>query len=740
MDRRRAVLVGYLIAAALVVVTLAVFWQAHGFGLTYYDDPENVSMNVRVQQGLSLDNVRWALTTTYANFRMPLVWLSFMVDREIVGVLSARGIALGQDNAGVYHLTNVLLHIVNTLLIFVVFGRMTGHRWRSAFVAALFAIHPLHVEPVAWATSRKDVLSGMFWMLTMLAYLHYARGPGAARYLVLLGVFVLALMAKPMVVTLPLALLLIDYWPLGRLAPSVFSPQPPTGSVLRSPLSSLLEKLPLLALTAIASLFAYSAQEQGGALGPTETFPLGVRIPNAIVSYVAYVGQTLWPSRMIPFYPHPEKTLPEALVVACALGLLLVTYLVFRARRDKPYLLVGWLWFVVTLVPVIGLVQVGNHAKADRYTYIPLVGLFAMAAWGLPQLAGRWKRGTAALTVLACAAIVVLSLVAHRQASYWRDDFTLFEHTLRVSPGNPVAHNDLGIALLKQGKPRESIGHFKKALEAWPGYATAYNNIGVALEGLGRLEEATDYYRTAIRVAPHDTDPCVHSNLGRTLGKRGVFDEAIMEFGKALRISPEFPGTHNDLGHALELQGKAAEAERCFRREIRLVPDNGDAHYNLGRIYLRRGQIDQAIHHLTSAVRLSPALGDAHIQLANALAAGGRDRAALAHYRRAEKLMPKSAVAANSLAWALSTNTDPALRDGRAAVRLADKACRLTRRPDPSALDTLAAAYAEAGRFDEAVSTAARAAVLARSQGHSRLARQIAERQAFYAERRPYRE
>lgn len=730
--------VSYLIAAALIVLILVIYGQVRNFDLTYYDDPENISMNVRVQQGLSLDNVRWALTTTYANFRMPLVWISFMADREIIDFLSSHGIVMGQDGSGVYHLTNVFIHIAGSILLFVTLSRMTSCCWQSAFVATMFAVHPLHVEPVAWATSRKDVLSGLFWVLTMLAYAYYARRPSVMRYVLLLSTFVLGLMAKPMLVSLPLVLLMLDWWPLGRI---VGSPKIDNSghSTLRSPLFAVAEKLPLLALTTIASVLAYSAQQQGGALGPTDTYPFSVRIPNALVSYFAYIRQTIWPTGMIPFYPHPGRTLSEVLVAACAIGLILITFLVVRARRTRPYLIVGWLWYLTSLVPVIGLVQVGNHARADRYTYIPLIGLFVIAAWGISELTAAWKHRRIALSASACAVILAFTAISHRQAGYWRNDFTLFEHTLRVSPMNPVAHNDIGIAMLKQGKLRESIEHFKKALEVWPGYATAYNNIGVVYEGLGRFDEAVANYEMAIRVAPYDTDPGVHSNLGRTLGKQGKIPEAIKELSAALRIAPEFPGVHNDLGRVLELQGKIDEALNCFRRELELVPDNGDAHFNLGRILLKQKRNREAVHHLQQAIRSKPRFGAAHLELGHALLAVGDQAGAIRHYRTAFRLMPRSSAAANSLAWNLATSPDPNLRNGPEAVRAAAKACNLTNYADPSALDTLAAAYAEAGRFREAVQTAEQGIRLASKQGFKQLAEEISRRVMLYKGGRPYR-
>jgi tetratricopeptide (TPR) repeat protein len=727
----------YLVAAALTLLILLIYSQVHDFSLTYYDDPENISMNVRVQQGLSLENIRWALTTTYANFRMPLVWISFMVDREIIDFLSSRGIVMGADGSGVYHLTNVLIHIVGSVLLFVVLNRMTNCCWQSAFVAALFAVHPLHVEPVAWATSRKDVLSGLFWMLTMLAYAYYARRPSTMRYMLLLLTFVLGLMAKPMLVSLPLVLLMLDWWPLGRI---VGSPKTSDSRfpIFRSPLFAITEKLPLFVLTALSSFLAYSAQQQGGALGPVDTYPVGVRIPNALVSYFAYVRQTIWPTGLIPFYPHPGRTLPEVLVAACAIGLILITFLAVRTRRTKPYLIVGWLWYLTTLVPVSGLVQVGNHARADRYTYIPLIGLFVIAAWGVSELTAAWKYQRPILAAAACAVILAFTAISHRQAGYWRDDFTLFDYTLRVSPRNPVAHNDIGIALLKQGKLRESIKHFNAALEVWPGYATAYNNIGVVYEGLGRLDEAVANYEMAISVAPYDTDPCVHWNLGRTLGKQGRITDAIKELSAALRIAPEFPGVHNDLGRVLELQGKIDEAIKCFRRELELVPDNGDAHFNLGRILLEQKRKSEAVRHLQQAIMSKPRFGAAHLELGHALLAVGDQAGAIRHYRAAFRLMPRSSAAANSLAWNLATSPDASLRNGQEAVRAAVKACRLTKHADPSALDTLAAAYAETGNFREAVRNAEKGVWLARKQGFKELAEEISKRATLYRTGRPY--
>ncbi len=736
MIKPRRELTDWLIALGLVAVILAVFWQVHSFGLTCYDDPDNISANVRVQNGLSLDNIRWAFTTTYANFRMPLVWISLMIDREVVGFLWSHGWRMGPGNDGVYHLTNVLLHIASTVVLFVVLHRTTGRRWRSAFVAALFAIHPLHVEPVAWATSRKDVLSGLLWMLTMLAYVRYARRPGLGGYAPLVGVFTLALMAKPMVVTLPIALLLMDYWPLARLQTGAYR-------------ARIMEKVPLFALTAIASVLAYSAQAHGGAIGDEQVYPLGVRLASVPFSYVAYMRQTLWPTGLIPFYPHPERSLPQWMVVACAVGLVLITVYALRAARNRPYLAVGWLWYVVTFLPMIGIIQVGAHSRADRYTYIPLIGLFVIIAWLGPEAVRRLvpaRRGVYASAALACAALGVLAALAFRQTSYWHDDMRLFKYTVRVSPRNAIGYNGIGVALMEQRRPAEAIGYFRKALAIYPTNALFYNNMAVANEDLGRLDAAAANFEMALRVSPSDVEAGLHANYGRVLGKLGDLGDSIYQLRRALEINPECPGANNDLGYALVLTGKTEEAIHYFRTEIRLCPQNQDAHFNLGRACMSLAQaetmkiehIEEAIREFGAAARIMPDWGPAHLELGNALAARGRRAEAISHYRRAVKLMPKNAAAVNSLAWQLSTSPEPRLRNGREALGLAERACRMTGYSDPSALDTLAAAYAETGRFEDAVGTIGRALRVAKPG--TAIARTIRERLEVYRRGRPFRE
>ena len=434
---------GTIIYPLLIAVTLAAFWQVRDHEFVHYDDDKYVMENPHVPTGLTRESIKWAFTATHASNWHPLTWLSHMLDCQLYG-LNPRG----------HHVSSLLFHAANTVLLFLVLRRMTGALWKSAFVAALFAIHPLHVESVAWVAERKDVLSTLFWMLTMLAYLRYVEKPTIQRYLPVLMLFALGLMAKPMLVTLPFVLLLMDYWPLGRLDNGL--------SVTRDRLKRywglVREKLPLFALTAISCVVTFLVQRHGGAMPDLEWLPLDVRIANALVSYAKYIGKMLLPRHLAVLYPYPSGTLPLWQLAGAVFLLMYVSVMVFRSRQRYPYLAVGWAWYVGTLVPTIGIVQVGKQALADRYTYVPLIGLFIIIAWGVPDLVARWcvvsswRRRRILLAVSATASILALMTCTWFQVGRWRDRISLYTHALRVTSNNATIHNNLGNALLAEGK------------------------------------------------------------------------------------------------------------------------------------------------------------------------------------------------------------------------------------------------------------------------------------------------
>jgi tetratricopeptide (TPR) repeat protein len=592
-------------------ITLAVYWQVQHYDFVSCDDPIYVTENPYVQSGLTRGSFISAFTTTPGGLWIPLTWLSLMLDYDLYNL----------DPQG-YHLTNLLLHTINIIILFFVLKRMTKRLGQSAFVAALFAIHPLHVESVAWITERKDVLSTLFWMLTMFAYARYAESPCINRYLPIFLFFALGLMAKPMLVTLPFVLLLLDYWPLGRLR---FSPLRRNGNhqFPRPALFQLfLEKAPLFVLSVLFSLVTFFAQQNAGALAPIERISLKLRILNALVSYVAYIGKMIWPLNLAVLYPHPGNTLSTWQWALAGLFLVFISVLVIRTSRDYPFLTVGWLWYLGTLVPVSGLSQAGNQAMADRFTYIPSIGLFIFISWGIPKLVSRWRYKDMGLASIAAALLLILTAATWLQVRYWANSITLYEHTLAVTANNPVASNGLGAALARQGRFAAATSHYYEALRTNPHFLDAHNNLGIALAKLGRLAEAVAHYSEALRLNPEYAD--AHNNLGNALIAQGKVDEAIGHYTEALRINPRNTNAHNNIGNALLAEGRADEAIAHFSEALRLNPDRPEIHYNLGAALIRLDRTREAIGHFREALRINPAFARANIALTIALGAQGK--------------------------------------------------------------------------------------------------------------------
>ena len=605
-----------LICLVLAVVTAAVYVQVRHHQFINLDDPYYVTENAQVSNGLSLQGLAWAFTHSHSANWHPLTWISLMLDCQLWGL-----------NPGGHHLTNLLFHAVNAMLLFLVLKSMTGARWRSALVAGLFAWHPLHVESVAWVAERKDVLSAFFWLLTMAAYLRYVRQPRSHRYLLIVLCYALGLMAKPMLVSLPFVLLLLDYWPLERFPPTASS------SALRVLGRLFWEKLPLFLLAAASSIVTFMVQRSYGAFDASEGVSLLCRLANAVLSYCAYVFKTVWPIHLAVFYPFPTAMVGWE-VAGAAVLLVGVTALIIATRRAR-FLAVGWLWYVGSLVPVIGVVQVGAQGMADRYTYIPLIGLFIMLAWGVGRVVERRPRWRFAAVLGAAALLAACLVCTGMQLRYWVDSKTLFEHALSVTSGNAFAHFALGHTLKSQGDIDGAIRHYIEAVRLTP-----------------------PSYKNALR-------------LGGILLLKGRAEEATVQFQEALRLNPGSPDAHSDLGLAREQQGKLVQAIAQFRESLRLKPDFADAQ--------------------------------------------------------------------NNLAWLLATEADPNYRDGTEAVRLAERAAELTGRKNPSMLDTLAAALAEAGRFDEAAQTAEQARALALSMNQTQVAGTIAGHIELFHQHRPCR-
>lgn len=513
----------------LVACTVAVYWPLPGFEFLNYDDNLYVTANPRVTSGLGWANLRWAFATAWGNNWIPLTWLSHMLDCTLFGVQPGR-----------HHLVNLLFHLLNTLLLFLFLRRCTRQPYPSFLVALLFGVHPLHVESVAWIAERKDLLSTGFGLLTMVFYGNYVSRPTAWRYALILLAFTLGLLAKPMVVTLPFLLLLLDYWPLGRWRPGFR----PSGRLLA-------EKAPLLLLTVLFAILTYRVQAASGAVASLHHYPWAVRVSNALVSYLLYLGKFFWPSRLAIIYPHPGQV-QWGLASGAALLLLALSWLAIRTRQRFPYVLVGWGWYLGTLVPVIGLVQVGNQALADRYTYLPLVGIFIILAWGGEQLIRSRPGARSWLLTLVGIAVLLLSVVAARQVRVWAKQSTLFAHALAVTGPNAVAEFQFGTALVQEGKWEEAAARFQTALRIAPEFPQAHNNLAYVLDHQGKNQEAIAHYRQALTLAPND--PEGHYNLGLVLMRQWQLPEAIHHFQTALRLAPDFHKARENLTRAERLQ------------------------------------------------------------------------------------------------------------------------------------------------------------------------------------------
>jgi Flp pilus assembly protein TadD len=595
----------FIIGLCLIVAILAVFWPVKNYEFIDFDDDVYVTENPYVKAGLTLKSVIWAFTTMHASNWHPLTWLSHMLDSELYGL-----------NPGGHHLTSLLFHIVNTLLLFLVLKRMTGALWRSGFVAALFALHPLHVESVAWVAERKDVLSTLFWILTTWAYFWYTGQPRLGRYLLVLLLFALGLLSKPMLVTLPFTLLLLDYWPLGRFQfGQLTGHHNPNSSESISPSNQrsltfrlVLEKVPLFALSAVSSLLTFIAQQQGGAVKSLELFSFGNRIGNAVVSYVSYIGKMIWPQHLALLYPHPG-TFSIWQVTGASLLLVCVSIGAIRSAHRHPYLMTGWLWYLGTLVPVIGLVQIGMQAMADRYTYVPLIGLFIMIAWGVPNILVRLRYRRIVFAILAGLLLLTLVAITMLQIRHWHSSVTLFRHSLRVTVDNYIIHHNLGNALAVQGKNEDAIAQYVEALRIKPYFVEAHNDLGNALVRQGKYQEAIDHYTVCLKIMPDLAK--VHSNLGVALARQGRYQEAIAHYEEALRIKPDYADAHYNFGNALVLQGRYQEAVARFAEALRIAPDFAEAHFSRGWVYLMIGNRGLAMEEYEVLKKIHPDLANA---------------------------------------------------------------------------------------------------------------------------------
>jgi tetratricopeptide (TPR) repeat protein len=708
------------IYAALILVPLAVFWQLRLCDFIIYDDPLYVAKNSHVVSGFTWENIAWAFSYNYASNWHPLTWLSHMLDCRLFDL-----------KPSYHHLTNLLLHIAAVLLLFAALKRMTGAIWPSAFTAALFALHPLHVQSVAWIAERKDVLSTCFWMLIMICYVRYVRRQSAAGFLLTLLVFALGLMAKPMLVTLPFVLLLLDYWPLDRIG-HISLTQP---SYRRTILRLVCEKIPFFILSVVSSALTFLAQQKLAVI-QVHKLPLATRVANAVVSYLEYIEKMFWPSRLAIFYPYSTDRLSMWRTAVAVLLLVGITILVIRLASKYRYLPVGWFWYLGTLVPVIGLVHVGLQARADRYTYVPLMGLFIIIAWGTPDLLKNWRHRRIILAVSAAAVLSALSVCTWRQTGYWRNSKTLFENAIKTDDDNYMAYTLLAYSYHEQGKFEQALAYDSKALQIKPDYSLAYADIGYILFKMGKLDEALAQFKQALQFDPGLFD--VYQNIGKILSLQGRLDEATECLRKAVSLEPTDPTLHSELGVLLGRQGKFDEAVTQFNEALRIKPDFSDAHSNLGYVFLHQDKFDQAVTHLDRAVQLDPNSGKSQYYLAIALGEKGKFIEAVTHYDEALRLEPNSVDPLNSLAWLQATHNQTQIYNPQRAVQLAKKACELTGYKNATLLDTLAAAYAAEGSFTEAVNYSEKGLELAKSSGNSQLAAQIQKRLDLYKIGQPY--
>jgi Tfp pilus assembly protein PilF len=543
----------FLICLALPVFTFIVYEPVLHHEFIGFDDHTYVTGNQQVKAGLTREGMAWAFGLEGNSYWHPLTWLSHMLDCQLFGLAP-----------GMHHLTGLVFHMANSLLLFLVLKRTTARLWLSAFVAALFALHPINVDSVAWVAERKSVLSTFFWMLALLSYIYYCKRPSAYRYVLVFLVFGVGLLAKPMLVTLPFVLILLDYWPLGRLRTHV------SGLVL--------EKVPLLALSVVSVFFTYFPLEQRNRVISTETVPMVLRIKNALVCYVGYIRDMFWPKDLAIFYPYPEKVLVWK-AVGALLFLVFVTVVFIWVLRQKRYLTTGWLWYIGTALPIIGLVQVGLWpAKADRWMYVPLIGLFIIVAWAAANILPKWRYRRMALGTSAITVIVVLAVCTRLQLRHWRNSVTIFGHALAIAPSSTM-HNNMGLALQLEGSIEEAISHYRQALHLDPDHVQAHNNIGTALKLQGKLEEAVAHYHQVLSRDPNYAE--AHYNLAIALEAQGLSEDSAKHYRQALQTKPDYAKAHNNLANILLAQGKVDEALEHYRLAVKIAPDNAEIRRNL---------------------------------------------------------------------------------------------------------------------------------------------------------------
>jgi protein O-mannosyl-transferase len=690
----------FLISAAIAITTLVAYEPIRHNGFVNYDDTGYILDSTQVKSGITWESLGQAFTKPHYYMWHPLTTISNMLDYEFFGL-----------NPTGHHLVSVAIHIVNALLLFWILTNITGTIWGSAFVAAVFALHPLQVESVAWAAERKTVLSGLFWLLTMAAYIRYARKPGFGRYLVVLLVFGLCIMTKPVVVMLPFALLLLDYWPLDRFLWGHQAGVTKNGKMnQKSAVWLIIEKIPLLAMSVFLSVMTFVSQKQGGGVPALDMIPLDCRVANMFLSYIRYIGTLIWPSGLAVYYPYSFVTLYDFWTVTCAiLFIMLTVVIVYCVGRRKKYAVVGWLWYVGTLVPMIGLVQSGGQAMANRYMYISMLGLLIIITFAANDfIAGRLRLKIVA-AILAAVLFSALVILTRIQVGHWQNSITLYDYALKVTQNNALVENNYGSLLFETDRLDEAVSHLNKALSIVPNMPSAQDNLGRVYLKQGKLNEAAICFKRVLDEGKVTSE--VYNNLASALGMQKKYDEAMKYLNKAMKLDPNNPDIHNKMGMALLATGRAGEAITHFKYVLQTnkIPADkmpAEVYANLGSAYIQVGKYDLAIENLNKVIELKPDNIDA----------------------------------LNKLAWLFAAIDDTSIHNAQKAVEFAQRGCELTGYNDPMLLDTLAVSYAAAGRFDEAKTTSEKALNIAKSSGNEYLAGKIQKRIKLYEAGQPYRE
>jgi tetratricopeptide (TPR) repeat protein len=732
------------ISVVLALLVLIAFEPVRHNGFVDYDDNQYLTENSHIQSGFTRESVAWAFTSGYASNWHPLTWLSHMADVQWFGL-----------NPLGHHLHNIFLHALATVLLFLVLRAMTGAIWRSAFVAMAFGVHPLRVESVAWASERKDVLAAVFWMLTLAAYLRFVRRGGIGRYMLVVLCFALGLMAKPMLVSLPIILLALDFWPLERLVldkrvgeaelanETQRTIDQPSGNRLEkfvglwrsAALWQLIkEKIPLLFLAFCSCVITYLVQEHGKSVA--SNLPFALRLSNALTSYVAYLQHLTWPRNFgALLYAYPAEW-PLWKPVAAALFLVLFSALIIRQFTRKPYLAAGWFWYGITLLPVIGLVQVGSQSMADRYSYLPSIGIFIMIAWAAESVSAKWRHR--AFLLGACSVILGVGMIfqTRAQTRCWQNSIALFEHALAVTKDNFRMHYNIGWTLAHQGKSDEAIAEFNSALRIAPEFPDANVDLADILIKRGRFDEAMVHLEIALKAEPDNV--LAHYNRGVIFQGREQFDEAAADYERAIQLDPENSKALNNLGILKARTGQLDQAAECFYQSLKINPRRAETHRNLAAILQMQDQFEDAIAHYREASELDTNDVATSWNLASILHSLGRLREAAGQDQYTLRLKPDHVPSLNDLAWILATTSDSSLQNPVEAASLARRACELTASKEPDLLDTLAAAFASGGHFDAATNVARQAILLAKAAGEGELAAEIDERLQLYQAAKPY--